>query len=130
MGIFTLVWLAVSLTFVYLVCDMKRMRKNHFFFSLVITITSFFLMVGWWSTTKGGVEFSQFNGLMNSIFFCDYGIPPISRQVFSLSFLFPYLFRKKILSLRSHVQYILQKKGHDIQSYHHRYRNRLYRCAE
>ena len=87
MGIFLLVWLAVSLTFLYLVCDITKMR-NAIRFSLVITITSVVFMVGWWSV-KGGYEFGAFNGLMNTVFHSDYGIPlflvrmlsPFSKQV-------------------------------------------------
>jgi len=107
MGIFLLVWLAVSFTFLYLVCDIKRMLQS-VLFCLIITITSIIFMVGWWSA-KGGFEFSQFNGLMNTIFFCDYGIPFFLLSLIIL-FLIPLVIPKKILSLRSLVQQILQKK--------------------
>ncbi len=107
MGIFLLVWLAFSLTFLYLVCDLKRMRKA-VLFSLIITITSVVLMIGWWSAQREWVLYA-FNGMMNRIFFCDYGIP-FFLAIIILLCLIPLLVPEKIHSLRSFVQHILQKK--------------------
>ena len=107
MGIFLLVWLAVSLTFLYLVCDINKMRKA-VIFSLIITITSLAFMVGWWGVKKG-YEFSQFNRLMNSIFLSDFGIPLFLVSLIII-YLIPLVVPKKISFLRSFIQQILERK--------------------
>ena len=107
MGIFLLVWLAVSLTFLYIVCDITRMRKA-ILFSLIITITSVVFMLGWWSAI-GGWEFGQFNGLMNTIFHSDFGIPLFVVSLIII-YLIPLIVPEKICSLRSLVMQILQRK--------------------
>jgi len=107
MGIFLLVWLAVSLTYLYIVCDISRMRKA-ILFSLVITITSVVFMVGWWNA-KGGWEFGQFNGIMNTIFHSDFGIPLFLASLIII-YLIPFVVPEKILYFRSLVMQILQKK--------------------
>ena len=107
MGIFLLAWLAVSLIFLYIVCDITRIHKA-ILFSLIITITSVVLMVGWWYV-KQGFEFSQFNGLMNTIFHSNFGIPLFVVSLV-IVYLIPVCVPKKICSLRSLVMQILQRK--------------------
>ena len=107
MGIFFLVWVAVSLIFLYIVCDINRML-NTILFSLIITITSIVFMLGWWSA-KGGWEFNQFNELMNTIFHSDFGIP-LFLVILIVTYLIPLVIPKKILSFRSLVMNMLQRK--------------------
>lgn len=107
MGIFFLVWLAISLTFLYIVCDIDKMRKT-ILFSLIITITSIVFMLEWWSA-KGGWEFNQFNELMNTIFHSDFGIP-LFLVCLIVIYLIPLVAPKNILSFRSLVMKILQRK--------------------
>ena len=107
MGIFLLVWLAVSLTFLYIVCDITRMCKA-ILFSLIITITSVVFMVGWWSTIRGW-EFVQFNELMNTIYHSDFGIPLFLVSLIII-YLIPLVVPEKILYFRSLAMRILQRK--------------------
>jgi hypothetical protein len=107
MGIFLLVWLAISLIFLYLICDITKMRKN-IFFSLVITITAVIFMLGWWNV-KGGWEFSQFNGLVNTIFFSNLGIPLFLVSLIII-YVIPLVVPEKISSLRTLVMQVLQRK--------------------
>lgn len=107
MGVFLFVWLAVSIVFVYIVCDFEKIRKTALL-SLVITIASAVIMVGWWGS-KGGFEFFQLNEFLNRLFFCQYGIPLFFGSVITL-YLIPMFAPKQIQSLRSFVQYSLGKK--------------------
>ena len=107
MGIFLLVWISVSLTFLYIVCDITRMRKA-ILFSLIITVTSVVFMLGWWCA-KGGWEFGQFNRLMNTIFLSPFGIPLFFVSLIII-YLIPLIVLEKILSFRSLVTQLLQRK--------------------
>jgi hypothetical protein len=107
MGVFLLSWLVISLTFLYLVCDIPKMRRT-VMLSMGITITSVLLMVGWWSV-KQGFEFAQLNVLMDSIFHSDFGILLFLVSLIII-YLIPLVIPNIIISLRSLVIQILQKK--------------------
>jgi hypothetical protein len=105
--IFLLIWIAVSLTFLYLMCDMNRIRTTSLF-SLLIALTTVIIMVAWWMG-RLGYEYTEFNLLMNTVFHSEYGIPLFVASLILL-YLIPLGIADKILLLRSIVNKILIRK--------------------
>jgi len=105
---FLLVWIAVSLSYLYLVCDNERIRTTALFSLLIASTTIIFIIVwGWRSMTYG---YSQFSSLVNTIFHSEYGIPLFIMSLIVL-YLLPLKIPDKILVLRSMVNKILIRKN-------------------
>ena len=105
---FLLVWIAVSLTFLYLMCDRDRIRTTGLF-SLIIASTAVIFIVAW-GCERSIYGYSQFSSLMNTVFYSEYGIALL---ILSLIFLYllPLKIPDKILVLRSIVNKILIRKN-------------------
>ena len=105
---FLLVWISVSLTFLYLMCDMNRIRTTGLF-SLLIASTAVIFIVAWgWGRSMYG--YSQFSSLMNTVFYSEYGIPLFILSLIVL-YLLPLKIPDKLLMLRSIVIKILIRKN-------------------
>ncbi|MDO8872364.1 MAG: hypothetical protein Q7V05_06500 [Methanoregula sp.] len=105
---FLLVWIAVSLTFLYLMCDMNRIRTTALFSLLIASTAVIFIVAwGWRSSTYG---YSQFSSLVNTVFHSEYGIPLFILSLIVL-YLLPLKIPDKILVLRSIVTKILIRKN-------------------
>lgn len=105
---FLSVWIAVSLTYLYLMCVMDRIRTTSLF-SLVITLTAAIFIIVWW-VGRQGYEYTEFNRLMNTVFHSEYGILLFLASLILL-YLIPLGIPDKILSLRSIVHQLLMKKN-------------------
>jgi len=106
--IFLIVWIAMSLTFIYLMCDMDRIRTTSLF-SLLIASTAVICMAVWGSM-RSVYGYTQFSSLMNTCFQSDYGIPLFLVTLLIL-YLIPLKVANKILLLRTTVHKILLRKN-------------------
>ena len=105
---FLLVWIVMSLTFLYLMCDMNRIRTTALF-SLLIASTTIIFIVAWgWGRSLYG--YSQFSSLVNTVFHSEYGIFLFILSLIVL-YLLPLKIPDKILVLRSIVTKILIQKN-------------------
>ena len=105
---FLWVWIAVSLTFLYLMCDINRIRTTALF-SLLIASTAVIFIVAWgWGRSSYG--YSQFSILVNTVFHSDYGIFLFILSLIVL-YLFPLKIPDKIQVLRSIMNKILLRKN-------------------
>jgi hypothetical protein len=105
--IFLLVWIVVSLTYVYLVCDISRLSRACTT-SLGITLAATILMIGWW-TGRLTYEYREFNSLINSVFHSEYGLLLFLGCV-TILYLIPVMIPDKIRMLRTGIQKILLKR--------------------
>lgn len=106
--IFLVVWIAMSLTFLYLMCERDRIRTTSLISLLISSITVMFIVAWGWGRPIYG--YSQFSSLINTVFYTEYGIP-----FFILSLIFLYLLPLKIpdiiIVLRSIVNIVLVRKN-------------------
>ncbi len=104
---FLVVWITISVTYLYLICDIDRIRTTGLF-SLIIASSTVIFILTWW---VGHREFAyyQFYLLMNMIFHSEYGIHLFIVSLISL-YLIPLMIPDKILLLRSMVNKILIRK--------------------
>lgn len=105
--IFLIIWVAVSLTFLYLICDLTRFRATALF-SLLITLATLIVMVLWWRG-RLGFAYTKFNHLLNTVYHSEFGILLFFISLIIL-YLFPLLIPDKIVVLRSIVSHILMRK--------------------
>lgn len=105
---FLLVWIAVSLTFLYLMCDMNRIRTTSLY-SLIIASTAV-IFISIWGREHSVWGYGKFSGLMNTVFHSEYGIPLFILSLILL-YLLPPRIPDKILVLRSIVTKILIRKN-------------------
>jgi len=105
--IFLIIWIAVSLTFLYLMCDLNRIRATALF-SLLITVAMLILMVVWWEG-RLGFAYTEFNHLLNTAYHSEFGILLFFISLIIL-YLLPLLIPHKIVVLRSIVSRILMRK--------------------
>ena len=105
---FLLVWIAVSLTFLYLMCDLNRIRTTSLYSLIIASSTVIFISI--WGMGHSVWGYGSFRGLMTTVFHSEYGI-----LLFILILIFLYLFLMKspdkILVLRSIVNKILIRKN-------------------
>jgi hypothetical protein len=105
---FLLVWIAMSLTFLYFMCNRDRIRTTGLF-SLLIASTTIIFIVAWgWGRSSYG--YSQFSNLVNTVFHSEYGIP-LFILILIVIYLLPLKIPDKILMLRSIVTKILIRKN-------------------
>jgi hypothetical protein len=69
--IFLIVWIVVSLVFLYLMCEEEKAFTSGVY-GLIIAVTSIVIIEGWWME-RHVYEFSEFNRLLNTIYFSEYG---------------------------------------------------------
>ena len=96
--IFFISWIAVSLVYLYLICDMKRIRTISLFSLLIALFTVIFIVV--WGMVRSGYEYAEFNNLMNTIYHSDFGIILFILSLIIL-YLIPLIIPDKITELRS-----------------------------
>jgi len=106
--IFLITWIAVSLTYLYLVCDMSRIRTTCLF-SLLIAVAAVVFMVVWWMG-RLDYEYTEFTQLMNTFYHSDFGIVLFIVSLVAL-YLIPQAIPDKIVVLRSIVTRILAWKN-------------------
>ena len=106
--IFLIIWITVSLTFLYLTCDMNKIRTTSLF-AILIASTAIIFMVAWWMG-RLGYEYTEFNRLMNTIYHSEFGIILFVASLILL-YLIPLIIPDKILLLRSIVTKILFRKN-------------------
>jgi hypothetical protein len=102
--IFLGVWIVLSLVFLYLVCKRENVRRTSLITG-IITATTILAITAWWMG-RLTYEFSQFSGLVNSLFHSDYGIPLLLVSMMVL-YLIPVLVPDQILAFQGLVQRIL-----------------------
>jgi len=105
---FLLVWIAVSLTFLFLICNRDKIRTTGVYSLIIATTTVLFIVA--WGLGRSIYGYSQFSGLMNTVSYSKYGVP-----LFILSLIVIYLLPLKIpaqiLMLRSIMDKILIRKN-------------------
>jgi hypothetical protein len=106
--IFLITWIAVSLTYLYLICDMNRIRTTGLF-SLLIAVTAVVFMMVWWMG-RLDYEYTEFTRLMNSTYHSDFGIVLFIVSLVAL-YLIPLAIPDKIVVLRSIVTRIFAWKN-------------------
>ncbi len=106
--LFLLVWIAVSLTFLYLMCDMKNIRTTGLF-SLFIASTTV-IIISIWGRGHSVWGYGSFSGLINTVFHSEYGIFLFILSLIVL-YLVPLKIPDKILVLRSIATKILIRKN-------------------
>ena len=106
--IFLITWVAVSLTYLYLECDMNRIRTTGLF-SLLIAVAAVIFMVVWWMG-RLDYEYTEFNQLMNTLYHSDFGIILFIISLVIL-YLIPRVIPDTIVVLRSLVTRILVRKN-------------------
>ena len=105
---FLLVWITMSLTFLYLMCDMNRIRTTALFSLLIASTAVIFILI--WEMGHSVWGYGVFIGLMNTIFHSEYGIFLFILSLIVL-YLLPLKIPDKILLLRSIVTKILIRKN-------------------
>lgn len=105
--IFLIIWIAVSLTFLYLMCDLNRIHATALF-SLLIALATLIVMVVWWRG-RLGFAYTEFNHLLNTVYHSEFGILLFFISLIIL-YLLPLLIPDKIGVLRSIVSQILKRK--------------------
>jgi len=105
--IFLGVWIVVSLVFLYLMCERDNVRKTSLIAG-IITATTILAITAWWMG-RLTYEFSEFSGLLNSLFHSEYGIPLLLVSM-TILYLIPVLVPEKISALHALVQRILAGK--------------------
>jgi len=105
---FLLVWITMSLTFLYLICDRDRIRMTGMF-SLLIASTAVIFIVAW-GFGRSTFGYGGFIGLMNTIFHSEYGILLFLVSLIIL-YLIPLKIPDKILLLRLLVHKILMRRN-------------------
>jgi len=105
--IFLIAWIAVSLTYLYLMCDMNRIRTTGLF-SLLISVAAVVFMWIWWMG-RLWYEYTEFTQLMNTLYHSDFGIVLFIVSLVVL-YLIPMVISDKIVVLRSLVTRILAWK--------------------
>jgi hypothetical protein len=105
--LFLLSWISVSLTYLYLICDMNRIHKTSMFSLLIASATVIFIVAWVWGRSLYG--YSLFNSLLNTVFHSEFGIPLFIASLIFL-YLIPLKIPDKILVLRSMVKTIIIRK--------------------
>ena len=105
---FLLVWIVVSLTFLYLMCDRDRIGTTGLFSLLIASAALIFISI--WGMGHSVWGYNSFIGLIKTVFHSEYWIP-----LFIIILIFLYLLPRKIpdkiMVLRSIVNKILIRKN-------------------
>jgi len=106
--IFLVTWIAVSLTYLYLIGDTEKNRTTGLF-SLLIALAAVIFMVIWWMG-RLSYEYTEFSQLLNTVYHSDFGIIFFIISLVVL-YLIPLVIPEKIVVLRSLAARILVRKN-------------------
>jgi len=104
---FLLAWLAISLSYLYCVCEMKSVKKSALF-ALGIFLIYIFSTFLWWSTHLS-VQYGEFENLMNTLFFTPLGVVFFIVCIITL-YILPIFLPKILLFIRYFLGIVFSRK--------------------
>jgi hypothetical protein len=104
---FLLIWLSISLSYIYCVCEMKSVKKSTLF-SLGIFLIYIFSTLFWWNTHLPS-QYVEFETLMNKLFSIPYGIVFFIVCIITL-YILPIVLPKILIVIRYFLSMVFSRK--------------------
>lgn len=106
--LFLFIWIAMSLTYLFFVCEISRIRISALFTLVIIVAAVVFMEL--WSFGKAIYGYTEVNTLLNTFSHSSFGIIVFIGGL-TLLYLIPVTYPEKIRALRSGEKWILSKRN-------------------